>query len=40
MSTSIILLDKNFNVNDVDIMIFEPSALFPPAAVEGGGKIT
>ena len=37
MSTSIILLHQNFNANDVDIMVFEPSVLFPPAAVGGGG---
>ena len=37
MSTSIILLDQNFNANDVDIMAFEPSVLFPLAAVWGGG---
>ena len=36
MSTSIILLDKNSNANDVDIMVFEPSVLFSPAAVGGG----
>ena len=35
MSTSIILLDQNFNANDVDIMVFEPSVLFLPAAVWG-----
>ena len=29
MSTSIILLDQTFNANDVEIMIFEPSVLFP-----------
>ena len=29
MSTSIILLDQTFNANDVDIMVFEPSVLFP-----------
>ena len=29
MSTSISLLDQNFNANDVDIMVFEPSVLFP-----------
>ena len=41
MSTSISLLDQNFNANDVDIMVFEPSVLFPPAAVwpAGGGGI-
>ena len=36
MSTSIILLDQDFNANDVDIMVFEPSVLFPPVAVWGG----
>ena len=39
MSTSIILLDQNFNANYVDIMVFEPfcliSVLFPPAAIGG-----
>ena len=30
MSTSIILLDQTFNANDVEIMVFEPSVLFPP----------
>ena len=40
MSTSIIILDQNFNANYVDIMVFEPSVLFPPpAAVWGGGGI-
>ena len=29
-STSIIILDQNFNANYVDIMVFEPSVLFPP----------
>ena len=33
MSTPIILLDQTFNANDVDIMVFEPSVLFPPAAL-------
>ena len=37
MSTSIILLDQNFNANYVDIMAFESSVLFPPAAVWGVG---
>ena len=27
MSTSIILLDQNFNANDVEIMVFEPFVL-------------
>ena len=30
MSTSIILLDQTLNANDVDIMKFELSFLFPP----------
>ena len=34
MSTSIIILDQNFNANYVDIMVFEPSA-----TVWGGGGI-
>ena len=34
MSTSVILLDQNFNANDVDILVFEPSVLFP----QFGGK--
>ena len=38
MSTSIILLDENFNAHDVDIIVFEPSVL-SPAAVWGGGGI-
>ena len=40
MSTSIISLDQNFNANDVDIMVFEPSCfygLIHPDAVGGGG---
>ena len=36
LSTSIIILDQNFNANYVDIMVFEPSVLFPPAVVWGG----
>ena len=39
MSTSIIIFDQNFNANYVDIMVSEPSVLFPPAAVWGGGGI-
>ena len=39
MSTSIVLLDQNFNAIDVDIMVFESSVLFSPAAVWGGGGI-
>ena len=41
MSTSIILLDQNFNANDVDIMVFEPSVILkrppPPRRSLGGG---
>ena len=36
MSTSIIILDQNFNANYVDIMLFEPSVLFPPRRSLGG----
>ena len=36
MSTSIISLDQNSNANGVDIIVFEPSLSFPPAAVWGG----
>ena len=36
MSTSNIISDQNFNANFVDIMVFEPSVLFPLAAVWGG----
>ena len=40
MSTSIIILDQNFNANYVDIMVFEPSVLFPPPRRSlGGGEI-
>ena len=35
MSTSIILLDQNFNANDVNILVFELPVLFPSAAVRG-----
>ena len=42
MSTSNILLDQNFNANDVDIMVFEPSVLFPhtpsPSRSLGGSR--
>ena len=38
MSTSIILLDQNFDANDVDITVFQHSILFSPAAVWGGGE--
>ena len=37
MSTSIILLDQNFNGNDVDIMVFEPCFFFPAAFLGEGG---
>ena len=33
MSTSIILLDQNFNTNYVDIIVFKPSVLLPLAAL-------
>ena len=40
MSTSFIILDQNFNANYVDIMVFEPSVLFPPRRnLGGGGKL-
>ena len=39
MSTSITLLDQNFSANDVNIMVFEPSVLFLPAEVWGGGRL-
>ena len=39
MSTSIILLDQSFNANDVDIMVFEPSVLFPSAPPQFVGGI-
>ena len=39
MSTSIMVLDQNSNANNVDIMVFEPSVLFPPAAVFFWGGI-
>ena len=39
MSTSIILLDQNFNANDVDLMVFEPSVLSPPRRSLGLGEI-
>ena len=35
MSTSIILSDQNSSANDVDIMVFEPSVLFPPPQFGG-----
>ena len=37
MLTSIISLDQTFNANDVDILVFEPSVLFPPPSQFGGG---
>ena len=40
MSTSIILLDQNSDANNADIMVLEPSVLFPPpAAVWWGGGV-
>ena len=36
MSTSIVLLDQNFIVNDVNIMLLEPRFLYPPQSL---GKI-
>ena len=36
MSTSIYLLDQNFNANDADIMVFEPCVLSPPAGTTNG----
>ena len=36
MSTRNFLLYQNSNANNVDIMVYEPSLLFPPAAVWGG----
>ena len=36
MSTSNILLDQNYNANDVDIMAFEPCVLFPACGRLGG----
>ena len=38
MSTSNVLLDYYSNANDVDIMVFEPCGVFPPAAVWGAGE--
>ena len=40
MSTSIILLVQTFNTNDVDIMVFEPSVLFPPPITYSAGLTT
>ena len=36
MSTSSILLDQIFNASGVDIMVFEPSVLFPPPQLGEG----
>ena len=36
MSTSITLFYQNFNANDVDIMVFEPCVIIPPATAWGG----
>ena len=38
MLTSIVSLDRNFSVNDVDIMGFEPCFLFSPRSRFGGGE--
>ena len=37
MSTSNVLLDQNFNGNDVDIMVFGPSVLSTPPQFGWGG---
>ena len=39
MSTSIIILDQNFNANYVDIMVFKPSVLLPPPRRSWGGGL-
>ena len=40
MSISIIIFYQNFNANYVDIMVFEPSVLFPPPQFFfGGGEL-
>ena len=39
MSISIMLLDQNSNANDVEIMVFETSVLFPPPVFFLGGGI-
>ena len=38
MSTSIILLDQNFNANDIDIMVFESVLSPPPRPPQVGGN--
>ena len=38
MSISIILLDQTSNANDVDIMVFGPSVLFPPLPARVWGE--
>ena len=38
MSTSIILLDQNFNASNVDIMVFKPCVLFPRPRRSLGNK--
>ena len=37
MLVSIVLVDRNFSANDVDIMIFEPGFLIPPWVNEKHG---
>ena len=39
MSTSIILLDENFNANDVDIMVFEPCVCLISPCRRSAGNI-
>ena len=39
MSTSIILLDRSFNANDVDIMVFEHSFFIPSLLLGSKRKI-
>ena len=36
MSTSIILLEQNFNANDVEILVFKPCVSFPLCGRLGG----
>ena len=37
MSASIILLDQNFNANDVDLMVFEPCLIPRRRSLGGNG---
>ena len=39
MSTSISLLDQNFNADDVDTKVFEHSVLFPPCRIFYPGRV-